>query len=94
MPVAHLSGELDLDNAPGIFRSITARVDGTGLVIDLSEVTFMDSVSLSEIVEISRRQPVRLVAPHGGVARRLLDLTGLDRAMATYDDVGAALSGA
>jgi len=54
-PVAHASGELDLANAAEIFGIVAEQVDGTDVLIDLADVTFMDSMSLRELINISRR---------------------------------------
>jgi len=90
-PVAHASGELDLANAAEIFGIVREQVDGTDVLIDLADVTFMDSMSLRELINISRRNPVRVVAPPGSPARRLLDITALVVTIPTYDTLAVAL---
>ena len=91
-PVAHASGELDLANAAEIFGIVAEQVDGTDVLIDLADVTFMDSMSLRELINISRRNPVRVVAPPGSPARRLLDITALVVTIPTYDILAVALT--
>jgi anti-sigma B factor antagonist len=75
------SGEIDLGSA-GALRSALQRAREAGpLVLDLAEVTFMDSVALGLVIEEHRR-----AEREGGEFRlrrgseqvqRLFDLTGL-----------------
>jgi anti-anti-sigma factor len=74
-----LRGEHDLSTAPAL-EAAFARVQSTGTtaVVDLSEVTFIDSTALGILIrQHARGENVLLVAPTAGPARRLLDLVGL-----------------
>jgi anti-anti-sigma factor len=77
-------GELDLHAA----RELKPVLDGAAeaehplLVIDLSDVSFIDSVGLGSIVQAHQRlrrqgRAVRVVAPKGSAAAVLMDLSGL-----------------
>jgi anti-anti-sigma regulatory factor len=58
-----------------------------------SEATFIDSSILNVFVMAKRgRQPIALVVPPGGAARRLFDLVHLDDAISTYETRAAALT--
>lgn len=75
-----LSGELDLAGAT-VMRQLTAWVDAqpdpSPLVLDLSELGFVDSSGLRMLLETTvGERPVALLAPSAPVAR-LLELTGL-----------------
>jgi len=94
--VLALAGELDMATAPDLRQAIVAVVaDGaTDLVLDLSEVSFCDSVGLGIIVGGLKR-----ARSHGGDLRlravpdRLADtlaLTGLDRAITVEPSVASA----
>jgi anti-sigma B factor antagonist len=95
--VVAVSGEIDLATASE-FRSVLvdAVAGGQGdLVVDLSEVTFMDSTGLGAMVSARRRltlrgASMRLVSPAGGV-RRILDVTKLDQVIPIHDTVDAAV---
>jgi anti-anti-sigma factor len=74
-----LRGELDLAAAAALRARVDAAAAG-GLIIDLREVTFIDSSMLRELVNARhelRRHGSRLVLSGVPAAvRRLLDLTG------------------
>jgi anti-anti-sigma factor len=83
-PVVRLSGEVDLSNAEALGeaaeRAVTNRAPG--LVLDLSEVTFLDSTGLRLVFRLARRlrdrqQALRLVVPEGARIARLLRLSGV-----------------
>ena len=105
VPVLHLAGEVDLAAAPAVGDRLTALARQRGatagdearriVVIDLAGVTFIDSTGLSMLVAAhtrfdESRDELRVAAvPHR--VRRVLELTGLDGLLRTYDDVPSAL---
>ena len=66
--VLPLSGAIDLETAPEV-RAAVAELrerDVAGIVLDLADVTFIDSVGLSVLVSVHRRlkdEGGRLVVP-------------------------------
>ena len=90
--------ELDIATVDA-FRAELARVldDGAeGVVIDLSEVGFIDSTGLSAILHFEaklRRDGGRLaiVAPRGTAAAMLFTLSGLRSRLSIYDSTRSAL---
>jgi anti-sigma B factor antagonist len=88
--VAHLTGEIDLATAPGVFEAVRAGLDGPSLVIDLTDVAFIDSRGLAAVLDLAREIDVRLVAPPGGEPRRVLEITQLTTAIPTFDTTAAA----
>lgn len=105
LPLLHLGGEVDLAAAPAIRDRLTALVQQLGVgreapdavVLDLGRVTFIDSTGLSMLVaahsrfgESGKELRVAAVPPR---VRRVLELTGLDGLLSTYDDVPSALRG-
>jgi len=90
VPVAHLWGELDAANAAEVFRVIRTGLGRGEVIIDFSEVVFMGSNVLGELVAFAREAPVSAVAPQGGPARRVLELTGLTATISTFDTVDTA----
>jgi len=83
-PVVRLSGEIDLSNAEALGAAAESAVSNraSGLVLDLSEVTFLDSTGLRLVFRLARRlgdrqQALRLVVPDGARIARLLSLSGV-----------------
>jgi anti-anti-sigma factor len=96
--VVRLDGALDSAAAPALRdRLIGLLHPGTPLlVLDLSRVPSCDSAGLAVLVGAERRArmlgiTMRLAAPSVPVAK-LLRLTGLDRNLAIYPDLSAALA--
>lgn len=88
--VVAVSGEIDLYTA-GRLREALDALDVASvehLVIDLSEVGFIDSTGLGVLVAAARRLPVGApfdVVCHTEKVREVLLMTGLDRIFAIYD---------
>lgn len=82
-----LSGELDAYDAPALRASFHEVVE-TGpavIVLDLTDVSFLDSTVLGTIVGLLRRLregggELRTVLPET-TARRIFEITGLDQAL-------------
>jgi anti-anti-sigma factor len=91
VPVAHLWGELDMANAVDVFAAIRTGLDGTEVVVDLSDVAFIDSSALAQLVALGRQVETRVVAPREQGPRRVLELTGLTHVLPTFATVEAAL---
>jgi anti-sigma B factor antagonist len=76
-----LHGELDVATVPLISEAIeSSRVDGSSsLVIDLQDLSFMDSSGIALLVQLANRaESVRVRNPLPNV-RRVFELTGLVR---------------
>jgi anti-sigma B factor antagonist len=84
-------GELDQGTAPEL-RSVLGETLGTptvAVLVDLSDCEFIDSTGLSLLVEAKRRlaedrRRFGVCCPDADV-RRLLELTGIDRAVGLFD---------
>ena len=61
------------------------------MVIAFSDVVFMGSNVLSELVALASETPVRVVARHGCQPRRVLERTGLTATISTFDAVDDVL---
>jgi anti-sigma B factor antagonist len=94
--VVRLSGEIDLDVAEE-FRGglLTAAESGPNVVVDVTEVTFMDSSGLSALIRASRdiqaRQGRLVLAGPRGAVREVLHTTRLDQVLTLVDTVPEAL---
>ncbi len=82
-----VSGELDISNV-GQLREAVAEIpnDSLGLVVDLSEATFVDSATVGFLFELKhsleqRAHALRVVAPAGSPAERVLSMTAFDGAV-------------
>jgi anti-sigma B factor antagonist len=96
------SGELDVQSVPELKERLAEAVDaGTKrVVVDLAEVSFIDSLSLSALVGARRRLGedgrLAVVAVHEYV-RLILQATGLEQVLdvfETRDDAVAFVQGA
>ncbi|MFL5870630.1 MAG: STAS domain-containing protein [Solirubrobacterales bacterium] len=84
-------GELDQGTAPEL-RGVLADALGdaqASVLVDLSDCNFIDSTGLSLLVEAKRRlgeedRRFGVCCPDADV-RRLLELTGIDRAVGLFD---------
>jgi anti-anti-sigma factor len=91
--VAHLVGELDLATAGPTFAAIAeGRPKGDDLVIDLSDVEFMDSAALGHLVGFGSDEVIRVVAPEGTGPRRVLEITNLTSRFPTFETVDQAVA--
>jgi anti-sigma B factor antagonist len=98
--VAELRGELDFNSAPALKEGLLAILAqrGTRIILDLSNLAFMDAAGLRVLLAAGRRAALlggtmTLAAPQQIVAR-LLQVTGLDRRFAIFPTVSeAAASG-
>lgn len=79
------SGEIDLHVAPALRDRLRAAVDEAdrAVILDLSDVSFLDSMALSVIVGAGKRArarqaEIRLVVPRPEI-RRVFEITLLDR---------------
>ena len=84
-PVARLSGDIDLTNVSELAEALARSVENTalGLVVDLSQVTYLDSTGLRLLFRLStslqsRQQDLHLVVPHASPLRRVLVLAGVE----------------
>ena len=90
--VARLEGEIDVRNAEALFEPLRQLHDGAMVIVDLSEVSFVDSTGLTELVRLQRVRRIRLVSPVGTQPRRVLELTQLVQAIPTFDSVDEAVT--
>jgi anti-sigma B factor antagonist len=94
--VLAVKGEVDLYTSPQLKDKVTEMVDRghSRLVIDLTDVGFMDSSGLGVLVTALKRARERegslaLVCPEGSV-HKVLTITGLDRVFPIHRSVAEA----
>jgi anti-sigma B factor antagonist len=95
--LVRLAGELDLYNAH-VVRDALLGATGRSperLIVDLSEVLFVDSTVLGVLIEsrskLANRRGFLLVAP-GVETRRALEISGLDKHFAVHASLDEALT--
>jgi anti-sigma B factor antagonist len=98
--IARLTGEIDLSNAESIAAAIAAAVSNqaAAVVLDLSEVDYLDSAGIELIYRLraklaARGQALRLVIPSTSPANEALRLAGIEHHVGTVETVGDALRG-
>jgi anti-sigma B factor antagonist len=92
--VVAATGEVDLDTAPELDRALVGPLTegATKLVVDLSEVTSVDSTALHVLLRAARQldgraRELTVVAPDPNV-RKVFEIMGVNRFFA----VGSSLS--
>jgi anti-sigma B factor antagonist len=90
-------GELDLATAPGLEQLVMGRLaEGGRVVLDLRELSFMDSNGVRVLVAAHARAgddgegegALTIVRPvRGGAVERVIEVSGIDRALPLVDDV-------
>lgn len=91
-------GDIDLSRAPALRTHLVSALDGKPdrLVIDLSEVEYMDSSGVATLVEamqLARSRGVQLVlCALQARVRSILEIARLDMIFTIVDDVEAAMA--
>ena len=102
VPLVSLEGEIDIANAAELQDRLLPLLSSNsppGLIVNLSDVTFIDSRGVHVIFELAKRmsirhQQLRLVVPRAALIRRILllihkdDLIPLDE---TVEDAAAQM---
>ena len=96
--VGRVDGEIESTNADDLRGALAGRLttEGAGLVLDLSDATYIDSAGIEVLFDLARRLRTRrqrlwLVVPAGAPMRRVLDLCDIDRAAAVHVTLESAL---
>lgn len=97
--VVSLAGELDLYNANTVRDTLLecCAESPERLIVDLSQVRFIDSTALGVLIEARTRMPNRkgfILAAPGLETRRALEISGLDRHFSVHESLDEARSAA
>jgi anti-anti-sigma factor len=97
--LARVAGEIDLSNAGAIRSSLMREMsnDLLGLVLDLTDVEYLDSAGIRVIYELredlaTRGQEMRLVVPEGSLVSRTLELVDASSAVGYAPNADSALA--
>ena len=96
--VLPLKGEIDLHVSPSVTASLNAMIEKKPrcLVVDLSDVTYIDSAGLAALIEAMQK-----VEGYGGkfllaglqeTVRSIFEISRLDQVFQIFPDVHAALA--
>jgi anti-sigma B factor antagonist len=101
--IARVSGEVDITQASALRERLleAVRNDDLGLVVDLTETRFIDSVGVSLLFELAERLTggqlrFAVVVPQQGLVQRVLTIVDLDSVAEVHsrlDDALAAFRG-
>ncbi|MFJ8211996.1 STAS domain-containing protein [Streptomyces sp. NPDC096033] len=86
-----MAGEFDMDNVADLRAALDPAAPGVArFVLDVAEVTFVDSTALSIMLQAALDHPVVLAGTVPRRLARLLEITGADLAFATAPTVAEA----
>jgi anti-anti-sigma factor len=98
-PVVRIRGEIDLSNTAAIRSEVIDALPhgAPGIVLDLTETTYLDSSGVRLLFDLAerlqaRRQRLGLVVTEAALVRRVLVLTKLDDAVPLHETVDEALA--
>ena len=98
--VLSVHGEIDLENAGRARERIVSAVPSgaQGIVLDLSNVSHLDSAGVRLLFDLARRlrerrQELAVVAPSQSLLRDVLAVVSLDRVAAVAETLDEALAG-
>jgi len=94
--VVRLAGELDMAATEALRAALGAPPGAGAMVVDLAEVTFIDSAVLKELLrardELAADDVLLVLAEVAGPVRRLLDLTRTAELFDIEPDAAAAVT--
>ncbi|MGE5272520.1 MAG: STAS domain-containing protein [Verrucomicrobiota bacterium] len=96
--VVAIVGEIDMATAPEVSRAIDSQQGGAGrVVVDLSEVTFLDSSALNAFVKSQQELALhdvafRIVSPAEQAVRNVFEITRLTEPLSVVGSLDEALA--
>lgn len=98
VPIAWVAGEVDLATAPHVREEVLALAvnDVDGVIVDLSEVPYLDSAGVKVLFQLARDlrqrdQSLLVTVPVGSPLRRVLKITGLHEVAPICEEIASAL---
>jgi anti-anti-sigma factor len=97
--VARLSGDVDISRAAAIRAELLRVLSNLdfGLVVDLRDVTYLDSAGVNVLFEVaerltSRQQALAAVVPDTALIQRVLTLVNIESAVDTHPTLDGAVA--
>ena len=98
-PVVHVRGDIDVSNSDAVRKELFASIPlaGPGMVVDLSQTTYLDSIGVRLLFEVAERlhtcgQHLVLVVTNEGMIRRVAAFTKLDTLVPLVTTVDEAIT--
>lgn len=94
--VVHVSGHVEAMTAPRLATAVTEAIRAGGsVVVDLTDVRFLDSAGLAALVRVTERsedrgEPLRIVVDQNRPVVRPIQITGLEYRLTLYESVADA----
>ena len=99
IPVVSLSGELDIMQSSSLMQRLMGAAGNRdlGLVVDLSEVSYIDSAGVNVLFEVAealrqRQLAFAVVVPEGNLVDRVVTLVDLGSVARVHRSVEAAVT--
>jgi anti-sigma B factor antagonist len=94
--IVEVGGEIDIATAPALENAITSIQESAArVVVDLSQVSFLDSAALKVLTHsqsrLGDRDALRVVLPTDHSIRKLFEITELIEPLGVVDSIDAAL---
>jgi len=96
--VARVRGEIDMSNADATLATLVRAMDAdaSALVVDLSELAYLDSAGVRLLFMLARRVEersgrLRAVVPRGARIRRVLELADVEQMIALDETADEAI---
>lgn len=96
--VARIAGEIDSSNATELGQALLEHLSNSvrGMVLDITEVSYLDSTGIALIFDLARglearRQTLRVAVSGDGPVRRVLDLCAVGVVAPLDDDSASAI---
>jgi anti-sigma B factor antagonist len=94
--IVSIQGEIDLSNAAEFAAALNdAAAAAESLVVDLSDVTYIDSSGIAELFGLAEQwedgSSLRVVVPESSPSRRVLNIARLNRTIQLDSDLAQAL---
>jgi anti-anti-sigma factor len=96
--IVTLRGEHDLHSWSGVTVALANASQRPGVVVDLSECTFLDSTMLTALLVAAKQLRTRdgalaVVTAHGTEVRRLFEVMNVDTLVEVHETRAAAIAG-
>ena len=91
--IATLLGEIDLSNVAEVEDKLAATArDASELVIDLRQLSYIDSSGFGMLERLTRKTRLRVVLNKDAIVHRAFEVTGLSEVVPIYPSVDDALA--
>ena len=97
--IARLTGDVDITQASALRERLTGAVrnEDLGLVVDLTDASYVDSVGVSLLFELAERLTGRqlrfaVVLPQDGLIKRVMTIVDLESVAEVHGELDAALA--